>query len=358
MSAYRIARTCIEITLLFLFVFSYSFSRIVCWNFEAANLPEDTFIWKFAIWRNRAFLNIPREGKNESLVNGMTLFEAIWPESNLSRVKRSKLFSSNSRGKPIDDGCPRSIVKLDVDIRGRLWLLQVPDSYDCSARIVVYNLKRSSNLVLSTDLSNVPAKNLRALVIDASGSKAYLGDPGDESIIAFLPEKERWWRIMMVHGPEVPRVVSTDIAISRNNSVLYMSGSDTLHLFSINLDELWNEQNVSAFNDKSRNVRVDWHGTKMGTSSGLICDFNDGLHYFMSSERASVRWDTKLPLRAESHTILVQNENCPCITDYAIDSRKNLWGLVNSKCRFESQESSQKLRFKSRTIKIMKYPTL
>lgn len=124
---------------------------------------------------------------------------------------------------------------------------------------------------------------------------------------------------MMIHGPEVPRVVSTDIAISRKNSALYMSGSSTLNLFSINLDELWNEQNVSPSDDvsrktsickyilerrfcpttyqKSRNVTVVWHGTKMGASSGLICDFKDGLHYFMSSERASVRWDTKLPLK-------------------------------------------------------------
>nr|XP_034181021.1 uncharacterized protein LOC117604724 [Osmia lignaria] len=353
MIVHRIAVTCIKITLFFVFVFLPRIST--CWDFGAVNLPKDIFIGKFAVWRNRAFLSISRTERNETLVNRPTLYEAIWPESNFPVVKRSKLFSSNLHNKLINDGCLRSIVELDIDTRGRLWLLEVPQNHDCSARIIIYNLRRNNQLVSSTDLLNVPTKNLRALAVDSSGSKAYLGDPGDESIIAFIPEEERWWRIMMIHGPEVPRVVSTDIAISRKNSALYLSGSNTLHLFSINLEELWNEQNVSPFDDKSRNVTVVWHGTKMGASSGLICDFKDGLHYFMSSEKASVRWDTKLPLKAEYHTILVQDEHCPCITDYAMDSQKNLWGLINSECPF-TLETPSKLHLKSRTIKILKYP--
>lgn len=81
------------------------------------------------------------------MVNRTTLYEAIWPESNFPVVKRSKLFSFNLHNKLINDGCLRSIVKLDVDTRGRLWLLEVPQNHDCSARIIIYNLRRNNQLV-------------------------------------------------------------------------------------------------------------------------------------------------------------------------------------------------------------------
>ncbi|CAL7935462.1 unnamed protein product [Xylocopa violacea] len=323
------------ITILLFFAFVCIPRIVICWQFAAAKLPEDVFIWKFAVWRNRAFLAIPSWRKNDTSEKKVTLFEAIWPESRFSLVKPSKIHSSTLLGKRRNDkNCLRSVVELDVDIRGRLWLLEVPDDPTCFARIVIYNLKRNNQLISSTDLVNVPIKNLRALVVDYSGDKAYIGDPGDESIIAFVPGKARWWKIKMIHGPEVPRVFSTDLAISGKNSMLYMTGSNTLDLFSINLEEVWNDQNTLLCKDKQRNVTVVWRGTKMGTSSGLFCDVKGGLHYFMSSERASVRWDTKLPLKAESHAVLVQNQNYPCISDYAMDGQKNLWALINSRCPF------------------------
>ena len=318
-------------------------------------LPEDIFIWKFAVWRNRAFLAIPSWQGNDTSKGTATLFEAAWPESSFPVVKSTKL-SSVSRNKPENDECLRTVVGLDVDVRGRLWLLEVPDNFDCSARIVIYNLRRNNQLVSCTDLTDVPTRSLRALAIDQSGSRGYVGDPGDESIIAFMSEKERWWRIKMIHGPEVPRVFSTDLAISRKNSVLYMTGSDSLDLFSINLQELWTEEDTSTFKGKLGNITVVWHGTKMGASSGLFCDVKGGLHYFMSSERASVRWDTRLPLKAESHSVLVQNENCPCVTDYAMDAQKNLWGLVNLQCPF-SRSFNSRSTLKSRTVKVGKYST-
>lgn len=45
-----------------------------------------------------------------------------------------------------------------------------------------------------------------------------------------------------------------------------------------------------------QNITVTWLGKKLGSSTGLFCDLKDGLHYFMTSEKASVRWDTKYPL--------------------------------------------------------------
>ncbi|XP_033340399.2 uncharacterized protein LOC117228649 [Megalopta genalis] len=325
--------------------------KFTSWDFEAVDLPENVFISRFSIWRNRAFLAVPRWQRNGSSEDVGTLFEAVWPEMSFPAVKARKAFSSGLYDKM---NCPRSTVDVNVDIKGRLWALEVPDNNDCSARIILYNLKRNNQLISSTELTNVPTDNLRAFVIDLSGSTAYIGDAGEESIIAFMPEKGNWWTLKMIHGPEVPRVFSTDLAISRDSSVLYVTGSASLDLFSINLEGLWTEKD-NLFNSKSFNATVTWHGTKMAASSALFCDIKDGLHYFMSTERASVRWDTRLPLKAESHTVLVQNEDCPCITDYATDSQKNLWGLINSECPYQ-RDDSPKSSLRSRTIKIGKYP--
>lgn len=46
---------------LFLFaVFITVPKEITCWDFEAVDLPNDVFIPRFSIWRNRAFLAVPR----------------------------------------------------------------------------------------------------------------------------------------------------------------------------------------------------------------------------------------------------------------------------------------------------------
>lgn len=91
----------------------------------------------------------------------------------------------------------------------------------------------------------------------------------------FFAEKERWWRIKMIHGPEVPRVFSTDLAISRKNSVLYMTGSDSLDLFSINLQELWTEEDTSTFKGVRRKYTVvllfNYGGAKCSENLVGIC---------------------------------------------------------------------------------------
>ncbi|OAD58401.1 hypothetical protein WN48_10900 [Eufriesea mexicana] len=170
---------------------------------------------------------------------------------------------------------------LHVDVRGRLWLLDVPENLGCPARVIVHNLKRNNQLIKKP-------------------------------------------------------VILTDLSILLSTLITYIS------------------QICISFK-KWRNATIVWHGTKMGTSSGLFCDVEDGLHYFMSLERASVRWDTKLPLKAESHSVLVQNQNCPCISDYAMDGQKILWGLINSRCPNTIVDSSTKVTVKSRTTRIGKY---
>jgi len=67
-----------------------------------------------------------------------------------------------------------------------------------------------------------------------------------------IPGQGKWRKLRMLHGPEIPCVHSTDLAISRRNSILYMTGHNTHDLFSINLEKvredetLWPASHVSS----------------------------------------------------------------------------------------------------------------
>lgn len=324
------------------------------WNLTFFGLPQDATIRKFAIWRNRAFLAVPRE----------TLLEVPWPEFALNPL--TNIFSPTTSyfcDRTLNlESCNdlRSIYGLEVDSRGRLWILNVPDEVDDTAKIVVYDLKRYNRQVVSANLSGIPTEGLTTLVIDVMnaqlGSNAYIGDPGDESIVIFNLERAKWWKVKMQHDSRIPTVHSTDIAISQRTSVLYITGGHTLNLFAVNLDEI-RIRELSMNDNETQTINVSWLGTKMGFSSGFICDAKDGLHYFIISEKASVRWNTYYDLKAENHLVLLQNELVPCISDYAMDSQKNVWGLINSKCpQISKKNNTNDTPIQFRTIKISKHP--
>jgi len=80
-----------------------------------------------------------------------TLVEVSWPEINLplnvANVAISpKLFPKDVSSK-YDYETLVSVTGLDVDARGRLWVLDAPDGHDRWPRIVIYDLKRNDRLV-------------------------------------------------------------------------------------------------------------------------------------------------------------------------------------------------------------------
>ncbi|XP_067211879.1 uncharacterized protein [Linepithema humile] len=343
-------------------VFYFLLPDVSCsWNLTSLNIWDDVLIWRFAVWKNRAFLAIPRSTDEEKKAYRPTLVEVPWPElnSNLPISVANAAIVPFSKSGPSKRNYEAlvSVTGLDTDARGRLWVLDAPEEYNRWPRIVIYDLKRNDRLVSSTELINVSAKRLKSLVIDPFedqwGFRAYIADAGDETIIIYSLGQDKWWKLRMLHGPEIPRVQATDLAISRKNSILYMTGQNTHNLFSINLEKVRTDEIPWK---ESSNITVTWLGKKLGLSTGLFCDLKDGLHYFMTSEKASVRWDTKFPLDAESHSVLMQNDNVPCITDYKMDARRNVWGLVNSECSdIMKKNIANKSILKFRTVNIVKY---
>ena len=133
------------------------------WNFSSVNLPDDVTIWRFAIWKNRAFLAIPsfsKIGCDEESCKNVTLLEAVWPEpGNSYSVAVAESVNSGIRvfhkiSENISNECEKllSVTGLDVDARGRLWILDSPSvNGGCPAKIVIYDLRRNDHEVFNLD---------------------------------------------------------------------------------------------------------------------------------------------------------------------------------------------------------------
>ncbi|XP_044005629.1 uncharacterized protein LOC122850563, partial [Aphidius gifuensis] len=304
------------------------------WDFSGVNLPNDVPIWRFAFWRNRVFLALPRWKKRQ--INWPTLLEAPWHNDaeiiNLKYpVKYFENYNQNINENSINCNNLMSITGLDVDLRGRLWILDAPRFTFCPAKILIYDLQKNKEISRSC-LSQVPTSGLKTLVVDqvtsASGYRAFIGDPGDDSIIIYSlgNGRNKWWKLKLRHDKKIPRVYTTDMAISKKLSKIYLTGSASNGIFSIPLESARHNEPNSRF---IQYVNVTYHGSKIGTSSGLCCDVNGGLHYFLVSQHASVRWDMKTTLKAEGHSVVLQNEQVPIIIDYKMDNQKNILGLIN-----------------------------
>ncbi|XP_034939902.1 major royal jelly protein 1-like [Chelonus insularis] len=337
------------------------------WNFSKVSLPDDVLIWRFVLWKNRAYLAIPRW--QSGLNNSVTLLEAPWIEPEtmfLMNIPQPSVKPFPSlQEQSLGDDCDNiiSVTGLDIDSRGRLWVLDSPTSVDCSAKIIIFDLHRRTEVSRST-LTGVATKELKTIVIDPTiglyGYRGYVGDPGDESIIVYNIGRtgQKWWKLKLLHKSTVPRIYTGDLAVSKRNSRLYLTGYKSLDLFSIDLDILRYEDFLSFPRKvfRHRNASVTWHGIKLGLSSGLLCDSKDGLHYFLVTEYASVRWDTKYDLKATNHEILEQSEQVLSITDYRTDSQKNVWGLVNGHYPFNKRKNliaTKKWNPTSRVIQIL-----
>jgi len=58
-----------------------------------------------------------------------------------------------------------SVTGLDVDARGRLWVLDAPDQYDRWPQIVIYDLRRNDRLVfIKTHISRKDVYNIASRV--------------------------------------------------------------------------------------------------------------------------------------------------------------------------------------------------
>ncbi|XP_063989994.1 uncharacterized protein LOC135169179 [Diachasmimorpha longicaudata] len=338
------------------------------WDFSKCNVSDDMTIWKFAIWRNRVFFAVPRWSDNSHC--HPTLLEAPWYPDHppeflllLPHVYRSTVFAYPSREIQTSSKLCKnliSVVGVDIDTRGRLWVLDSPEKTRCPAKIVLFDLRKNEE-ICRDNLLGISKEGLKNLLIDPvvgpRGHRAYIGDPGDNSLLIYNIDHmglRTWWKTELQLPRDHPRIISTDLAICRNHR-LFITGANSLDLFSVNLEVLRNQDSQALAPPQTTNTT--YHGIKMGVSSGLLCDSKGGLHYFLVTEHASVRWDTKRHLKAGSHAVLLQSEQALSLTDYRMDVQRNVWGLVNARHPYLGEYGNRRAtgKLSDRVVRVSKY---
>ena len=79
-------------------------------------------------------------------------------------------------------------------------------------------------------------------------------------------------------------------------------------------------------------VPVKLVGTKLGKSTGLAVDHRYGVYYFLPRDYACMRWDSREPMLAENHDVILQSADLlPNVQQIFIDKQRQLWALLESK---------------------------
>ncbi|XP_044733301.1 uncharacterized protein LOC123295905 [Chrysoperla carnea] len=223
---------------------------------------------------------------------------------------------------------------MDIDSRGRLWILDVPKSNEVIPKILVYNTLTYTEL-LSCDLKNVLKDNLNTIIIDPvvnafTGSRAYIGYSNENEILVYSLKEHRYWRLKFENENSPLNIFASYFAVSKREPILYLSGKSDERLFSVNLNILRKLNGPPAIIEPAF-INVTYLGNKLGPSSGLISDFKGNIYYYLIRDYAVVRWNAKKSLQAENHKILMQSaEKLPFVTQFFAGPQYSIWAVTNN----------------------------
>uniref|UniRef100_A0A1B6D1S7 Bee-milk protein n=1 Tax=Clastoptera arizonana TaxID=38151 RepID=A0A1B6D1S7_9HEMI len=305
------------------------------WNLSSFELDFNV-VNHVNVVRNRAILSVPRVSESQRV----TLLEAPWPEKT-SRIRQVTAFPRNTI-QPIDDCTSvQSAVSSDDDTKGRLYVLDQGFN-NCEPKIIVYDL-RNNKKISDTTLSGILPNQLHTIIIDTAspyGTRAYIGDAGDSSLIIYNANNRHWWKAELSPPPglKLINVPSYDMVISalKNQPKLYLTSFDSDKLFSLSLIDLRNfEGPVAIYCDKpdfnAITLSITTEGSKLGRSVGLTVDVRNGVYYYLPSDYACMRWDSRQPMRAESHDVVLQSaDKLPDVKQIFTDSQNQMWVLLGA----------------------------
>ncbi|GJQ83886.1 hypothetical protein Trydic_g19827 [Trypoxylus dichotomus] len=340
---------------------------LLSWDLSVLKISYTYYASSVAVYKNRAFVAIPRSSCYNNISNP-TLVEVPWASDDskhgLFRKKMYPPYKEQRWGSCRDH---QDVISLDVDGgRAKLWALD-RGSRRCSPKIVIYNLHYNT-IASSSKLIDIDGEKLSNLVIDPdesnSGKKAYVG--GIENyILVFYARGTKLWKIKILNALDVHIHIPTNfLAISAKAPVLYLTGPDDLKLYSMNLTMLKDgEETNLKRKDVFLQLITTTIGEKLGPSSGLTLDSNDGLYYYMTRDYAVVRWNTSMPLVAEYHDVVMQTyETLPFVSQFFYGPKNSIWALVNPAGPETCQQSNGNIpswmygdlpKMKSRIVRIL-----
>ncbi|KAJ8959609.1 hypothetical protein NQ318_021795 [Aromia moschata] len=353
-----------KIFLLYPFLLTF----IGCWDLSSFGINENYYVSSIGIHRTRAFLTLPRSVCHNNVSNP-TVVEVAWTinhiysSSNIP-TKRQKILDYQQWGECKD---LQDAISVDVEPKKpKIWILDKGNEL-CLPKIVSYNLFYN-NIFESCTLTDIPRQNLNTLVIDRAygkfGHRAYIGNAGDDTILIFFLDELKYWKLKLLHMDYPFISVSADfLSISKIDPVLYITGRNSIELFSIDLENIRNleEPLISEAQATNLECKVTFLGHKLEISSGLETDYKNGLSYYLVRDYVVVRWLIGSPLEAEYHNIFAQSyEKLPYVSELFTGPQNGLWALVNPLSPKECMEVNNTIlenipRPENRAVKILKY---
>ncbi|XP_049826508.1 uncharacterized protein LOC109596953 isoform X2 [Aethina tumida] len=289
------------------------------WDLSEHGFDNNYYTSSIAIYRNRAFLTLPRTicNLNRSLP---TLVEVPWTEDVITNLlspfvlrKKLDIVGQNwGNCKQLQDA-----ISLDVEPKKpNLWVLDKGNDM-CPAKLVYYNLFLNS-VQQTCVLTGVARNNLNTITIDpqtTEGVKAYIGDAGNNILLVVSLQEFK----------------CSFLAISKSSPVLFMTGWNSTEVFALDLDQLRKDEGPLIIESRTTVTEyyVTYMGNKLGVSRGLETDQKNGLNYYLLRDFAVAQWNINKAMIAENHNILLQSfEKLPYVSQIFND-QQGIWALVN-----------------------------
>ncbi|XP_037025083.1 major royal jelly protein 5 [Bradysia coprophila] len=293
------------------------------WNLSQLNLnANDYVITDVSNYYIRSFLCI--KSRNDS-VKLPTLIETIWPENLL--LIPPKIFPSDlSHTKSLTD-CNGIIqaVGTAVDRTGFLWVIDSGSKY-CRPKLLVFDLKKNEEI--HRHQFNIRRHAFTSIKIGPSNGFDCAGRPNVQAfitldsadyLIVYSLYESRWWKLQLI-TPDNIIVQPKDIAILKNE--LFVS-DECGHLWTAKLDVLNRVKYPHYYA-----IRVQFIADLLGPSTQLAIDPNGALYYYLPSDGALLRWNSKKPLNAENHDVLDLSPTK--VVDIIFGARGSVWIVKES----------------------------
>lgn len=205
------------------------------WNLQNYGFQNHYYISSLTIFRQRAFLTLPRSSCFNANISNPSLIELPWSGETTNIIPRTKVWLLNIKKQTWGE-CRELQDAISVDVetkKGRLWVLDRGNQF-CDGKIVVFNLFFNYENGASV-LKGVENSNLAVLVVDPAShvQRVFVGGL-DGEVIVFFSNTMKWKRVKLDGG----LILTNSLAVSRNKAALFITSTKSDDLFSLNLKDL------------------------------------------------------------------------------------------------------------------------
>lgn len=288
---------------------------LLTWWSRGYNLQDNTVVYlnvpgvsRVAIWRSRAFLLVP------SLPT--SLLEVTWQPSlaYTSRVRRFPPVPTVRRCHGL-----QAVTDLKTDSFGRLWVLD-GGSNTCRPKLLIYDMLLyilNDNVKHTFDFGTL----LTDFVVDPGTSRslsmAYLA--GSDQLYVYSVYQDRSWSVSTsIRGDITGLTINKGGIYQRSALFVEVDHQIVYQIFTSSL------------------LDSDAHAEKVGyllgpNSAGILSDTRGGVYYMLARDFVALKWDSSLPLEAESHGVILQSDSLlHNVTYLTFDSQRSIWAVVNN----------------------------